>query len=115
MSSKPKIAFCFLLYDTVLHKSIWEDFFSQDKNCTHTIYSHVKKITKNTPQWIKKNKTRKVKTGWCEENLIFAWVQMLKKAMKNKENKYFALLSGECIPLFTYPQTYKMITRSKKS
>ena len=115
MSSKPKIAFCFLLYGTVLHRNIWEDFFSQDKNCTHTIYSHVKKITKNTPQWIRENKARTVKTGWCEENLIFAWVQMLKKAMKNKENKYFALLSGECIPLFTYPQTYKMITRSKKS
>ena len=40
---------------------------------------------------------------------------MLKKAMKNKDNKYFTLLSGECIPLFTYPETYKMITRSKKS
>jgi len=115
MSSKPKIAFCFLLYDKVLHQKVWEDFFTQDKNCTHTIYSHVKKITKHTPSWIRENKTRTVKTGWCEESLIFAWVQMLKKAMKNKENKYFALLSGECIPLFTYPQTYKMITRSKKS
>ena len=114
-AKKSKIAFCFLLYDKVLHRKIWEEFFDQDKNCTHNIYTHVKKITKKTPTWIKKNTTRTVKTGWCEENLIFAWIQMLKKALNNPDNKYFVLLSGDCIPLFTYPETYKMITRSKKS
>ena len=40
---------------------------------------------------------------------------MLKKAVQNKDNKYFILLSGECIPLFNYFETYKKITKSKKS
>ena len=40
---------------------------------------------------------------------------MLKKAYKDPKNKYFTILSGECIPLFTYSQVYKKITKSKKS
>jgi len=40
---------------------------------------------------------------------------MLREAMKDRDNKYFALLSGECIPLFTYRQVYRKITSSKKS
>ena len=56
-----------------------KEFFSQDKFCTHNIYSHVKKVTKHTPKWVLKNKVRTVKTGWCEENLIFAWVADVKK------------------------------------
>ena len=120
MPEKPQIAFCFLLYDKVEHKKIWETFFSQDTrnshtNYTHNIYSHVKKVTDQTPTWIKKNQVKTIKTEWCEENLVYAWIKMLKKAFENKNNKYFVLLSGECIPLFTYPETYKMITSSKKS
>ena len=71
-----KIAFCFLLYDTVLHRDIWEKFFMQDcgKEKTHSIYSHIKTVTKNTPQWLKKSRVRTIKTEWCEENLVSAWV-----------------------------------------
>ena len=40
---------------------------------------------------------------------------MLKKGLQNKDNKYFVLLSGECIPLYPFWETYKKITSSKKS
>jgi hypothetical protein len=112
-----KIAFCFLLYDTVNHRKLWEKFFNQDNYSIHSynIYAHLKQETERTPDWIKENKIRSIKTGWCEESLVHAWIKLLKSALKDKTNKYFAILSGECIPLFTYNQVYKKITSTKKS
>jgi hypothetical protein len=114
-SNPVKIAFCFLLYDYVKHKKIWEDFFSQDERNSHTIYSHIKEETNRTPKWISENKIKTIPTGWCEESLVYAWINLLKKALKDHTNNYFILLSGECIPLFTYNYIYKKITSSKKS
>ena len=112
-----KVAFCFLLYDTHKHSDEWIKFFNQDnypvKN--YNIYTHLKQETENTQKWISENKIRSIKTGWCEENLVFAWIKLLEKALKDPDNKYFALLSGECIPLFNFADTYAKITSSKKS
>lgn len=112
-----KVAFCFLLYDTHKHSDIWVKFFNGDnfpiKN--YSIYTHLKSISDKTPKWISENKIKGIKTGWCEENLVLAWIKLLQKAMENPDNKYFILLSGECIPLFTFAQTYKKIVSSNKS
>lgn len=110
-----KVAFCFLLYDSVKHPSYWEDFFDQDDKDTHTVYSHLKKTTDKTQHWIKRNRVKTVKTDYCAISLVHAWIQMLRKALKNNDNQYFCILSGECIPLFPYKQVYSKITRSKKS
>ena len=112
-----KIAFCFLLYDVVKHQKSWETFFNQDRYPvkSYTIYSHVKKVTDKTPDWIKRNKVKTAPTDWCGKGLVYAWINMLREAYKNPDNKYFCLLSGECIPLFTFLETHKKINRSKKS
>ena len=114
---KTKIAFCFLLYDSVKHQSSWEKFFNQDRFPvkSYSIYSHVKKVTDKTPEWIKEHRIKTIPTEWCGKSLVDAWINMLKKAYEDPKNKYFCLLSGECIPLFTFPEIYKKITRSKKS
>lgn len=112
-----KIAFCFLLYDEVKHRGVWEKFFKGDDYPvpSFNIYAHVKKVTDKTPEWIEKAKIRTVKTEWCEESLVTAWVNMLKTALKDPNNKYFALLSGECIPLYNYSDVYKRVFSSKRS
>ena len=112
-----KIAFCFLLYDKIAHQKIWENFFKQDRNPvkSYNIYSHVKEVNKNTPEWIVKNKVRTVKTRWCGESLVKAFILMIEKALKNKDNKYIALFSGECLPLYNFWDTYKNINKSDKS
>jgi hypothetical protein len=111
------VAFCFLLYDTVKHNKIWTTFFSQDNYPiqSYNIYTHLKEVTDKTPDWVKRNKIRGIKTGWCEENLVWAWIKLLRAALENKDNQYFTILSGECIPLFNYEETYKNITSSNKS
>ena len=110
-----KIAFCFLLYEYVKHNSIWEKFFLEDSKCTHSIYSHIKKESLKTQNWVKNNKVNTINTKWCDESLVFAWIAMLKKALKDKSNKYFVLLSDQCIPLYNYTTIYNKITRSRKS
>ena len=111
-----KLAFCFLLYDKIEHLDIWEEFFCKENNeDKFNIYSHVKKITKETPDWIKSHKVRTVKTAWCAEGLIHAFNSMLKEAIQDKNNKYFILLSGACIPLYNFNEIYKKIFSSSKS
>lgn len=114
-SSMKQIAFCFLLYDTIQHLNIWENFFDQDNDGTSTIYAHLKTVTNKTPTWIKNAKVRTVSTNWCGEDLIHGFTQMLKKALINPNNKYFALISGADIPLYTYSETYKKITSTSKT
>lgn len=111
-----KIAFMFLLYDKIQHQKLWEDFFSGDPlREKYSIYSHPKVINEKTPQWIIDNCVRTVKTDWCSENLVKALCQMLKKALKDKNNTHFAFLSGTCIPLYDFQKTYKKIVKEKKT
>jgi hypothetical protein len=112
-----KIAFCFLLYDRVIHSKQWFDFFKQDNYSlkSYSIYSHIKQLTNNTQPWLLENTVKPVKTGWCEESLVWAWIKMLKKALEDPDNKYFVLLSGECLPLYGFWDTYKKIMASQKS
>ena len=112
-----KIAYCFLTYSEIEHNDLWVKFFKQDNYPIkrYSIYSHVKKVTKETPPWIKNNKIPTIPTRWCGPNLAFAFINMLKKALADKDNKYFTLLSGSCIPLYDFDTTYKKITRSTKS
>lgn len=112
-----KIAFCFLLYDRHNHSDTWIKFFNSDKYPikNYNIYTHLKEVNKNTAEWIQDHRIKSIKTGWCEENLVIAWIKLLKAALKDPDNKYFAILSGECIPLYDFETTYKKITSSKKS
>jgi hypothetical protein len=112
---KNKIAFCFLLYNNVKHQAIWEGFFKQDLNNTHNIYSHIKNIDENTAPWLLTNKAKKVSTEWCGESLVKAWLNLLKKAIEDKSNKFFILVSDQCIPLYNYPTIYKKLITVNKS
>lgn len=112
-----KIAFCFLLYDTHKHNDVWKNFFNQEtyQDKRYNIYSHLKTINEKTPKWLSDNKIKSIKTGWCEENLVLAWIKLLQQALKDPKNKYFTILSGDCIPLYDFEDTYKRITSTKKS
>lgn len=46
-----KVAYCFLLYDTIKHRKVWETFFNQDRypEKSYNVYTHLKEITDKTP------------------------------------------------------------------
>ena len=113
-----QIAFCFLLMDKIDHSILWKNFFDQDIYGTSNKIAHYKNYAyyENSPIWMTPNAVRKsVRTDWCGEGLIHAFSKMLKKALKNPNNKYFALLSGACIPLYNYEKTYQLITSTEKA
>ena len=97
------------------HSKLWKHFFDQDINGTSTLYAHYKDSEGNSPDWMVPHAVNSVQTDWCGEGLIYAFSEMLKKALENPNNKYFALLSGSCIPLYNYDETYKMILSTDKS
>ena len=110
-----KVAFCFLTYSGIEHNNLWKKFFKNGDSNKYSIFSHVKNVSKKTPKWIKKNMIPTIPTSWCGKNLPVAFINMLKKAIKDKDNKYFVLLSGSCIPLYNFDTTYKKILLNKKS
>lgn len=112
-----KLAFCFLLKEYVKHGKEWSTFFNEDKYFvkSYNIYSHIKEVSDKTQPWLLKNRVSTIKTAWCEESLVKAYIKMLRKAYENNDNKYFILISDECIPLYNYFDTYKKIVRSSKS
>ena len=112
-----KVAFCFLLYDSIVHRKIWETFFKQDllSDKSYSIYSHLKEATDKTPGWIKDARVKSVPTDYCGAGIALAWATMLREALKDPMNKYFTILSGECIPLCSFDKTIKTITKLKKS
>jgi len=114
-SKKTQIAFCFLLMHKIDHANWWEHFFNQDTDGTSNMYAHYKDSKGNSPDWMVPHAVRSVRTDWCGEGLVHSFNQMLKKALKNPNNKYFALLSGACLPLYTYDETYKLITSTDKA
>jgi galactoside 2-L-fucosyltransferase 1/2 len=114
-ASLEQVAFCFLLMHKIDHEKLWEDFFDQDIEGTSTMYAHYKDSHGNSPDWLVPHSVKSVRTDWCGEGLIHSFSQMLKKALKNPNNKHFALLSGACIPLYTYNDTYKMITSTDRA
>lgn len=114
-NNKGKLALCFLLYDTVEHAGVWESFLENHEDRCN-IYSHPKMVTDRTPDWIKKAKiSRPLKTGWCDESLVFAYLKMVKKAMEDLTNKYFAIVSGTCIPLHKFDTVYEKVFKYPQS
>lgn len=110
-----KLAFCFLLYDYIEHEELWKKFFEGAPKSKYNIYSHIKEITDRTPRWIIKTKVRTVETGWCHEGLVYAFNEMLKKALKDNQNRYFILVSGTCIPVKPFNEIYNSLKSDKRA
>jgi hypothetical protein len=111
------IAFCFLLYDKVEHGFLWENFFAiMDKlGIEYSIYTHPKLISKETQPWVAKNSIKTIETAWGEYSLLKASLLMYKKALKNKKNEYFILLSGADIPMHNPKIILNQLQKDNKS
>ena len=98
-----KIALCFLTYNNLSQPKLWENFI----NSNYNIYIHNKDdFTGVFKKYCIKNK---VKTRWGDISLVKATIALFKEAFKNKDNKYFILLSESCIPLYSSNEIYNKI------
>ena len=64
---------------------------------------------------IEEHGVKHTKTQWGTISLVLAEGLLYKAALKNKDNKYFCLLSESDIPLWTFPEFYNYLNTKNKS
>jgi hypothetical protein len=111
-----KIAFCFLLKDAFNFPGIWASFF-QGHERHYNIYSHIKFAdSPKIPDFVKAGAVKPLKTKWCGNSLVNAFIKMIKQGLKDPENEYFIILCGDSIPLYNFDYIYnELITNEKRS
>lgn len=106
-----KIAFCFLSYGDIEHQSVWIPFFSQGTQ--HAIFLHRADglQTSTVPGCIV---VPPIKTAWGTFSLLQAQQIMFEAAHKDPDITKFVILSGDSIPLYTFPTVYEKLTKDDK-
>jgi hypothetical protein len=104
-----KIAFCFLIYDSINQEELWNLFFQHvDKNM-YEIYIHYKC---NKPlKYFEKHKLDScIKTRYADVSLIHAHNLLFKKAYDDGCCKIISL-SQACIPFKSFEYIYNFLTK----
>ena len=111
-NDKPKkIAFCFMIYDSINHEELWNKFFANADKNKYTIYIHYKE---NLPlKYFEDNKIKNcIPTAWGDKSLIKASNLLFKTAFEDDDANYkFVLLSNSCIPLKSFDYVYDFLTK----
>jgi len=113
--STPSIAFCFLLYSKIDNPDQWASFFKYVDPNKYTIYSHLKIIDETTQDYIKENAIKSIETQWGTYSLLKASLLLYKEALKNKNNTHIILLSGSCIPIYSFDYIYNELMSDSRS
>ena len=111
LRSKNKIAFCFLIYDTINHEELWNLFFSKVNKEKYTIYIHYKE---NKPlKYFEEYKLQScIKTSWNDISIVKAQNLLLETALKD-DNTHFIFISNSCIPLKSFNTIYDFLLLGK--
>lgn len=107
-----KIALCFLITKDIRNFKVWQKWWKGYEN-RFTFYTHYSKNMEQriTNPYIKKNRVKPVPTKWGDISLVYAEQQLYKEAYKNKNNKFFILLSDTCIPVRPFMYTYRRLMK----
>lgn len=107
---KGKIAFMFLARGELPHEDLWETFFSfHAPPSFFSIYWHTQPDYKPVNHSFFRPYQMKhlIPTQWGTMSLVEATRNMIRQAIKDPENKYFALFSESCIPLLPFSVWYR--------
>ena len=103
-----KIALCFLTINNLSKPKLWSNFL--DKTDKYNIYFHNKeKFVDNENELHKYCIEENVPTKWGDISLVHATLKLFETAFRDNENKYFILLSDNCIPLYDLNSIYEKI------
>ena len=109
---KKKIAFCFLIYDTINNENYWNLFFEKVDKSKYSIYIHYK--TNKPLKYFEKYKLKNIiDTDWCGDSLVKAQNLLLEEAIKDKNNTNFIFVSNSCIPLKSFDHIYYNLNANK--
>jgi len=98
-----KIAFLFVIYDTIHHEDLWKLFFEGADPSAYSIYIHYKH---NVPLgWMEPYKLKTcVETSYGRISVVRAENLLLQTALKDPHNQHFIFLSNSCIPVKPFSQ-----------
>ena len=107
-----KLAFLFLIYDSINCEEFWNGFFSGvDKN-KYTIYIHYKQ-DKPLKYFEEYKLTNCIKTQYANISIVNAQNIILEEALKDENNEHFIFVSNSCIPFKTFEHIYNNLDISK--
>ena len=100
-----KIAFCFLIYDTIHHEDLWKLFFDRVDPSKYSIYIHYKH---NVPlHYFDAYKLPHcIDTTYADCSIVHAQNVLLEHALREEDNQHFIFLSQSCIPLKHFNYIY---------
>ena len=105
-----KIAFLFLTIGDLNHEYLWREYFKGNED-KYNIYCHPKERTNIKSKWMSQYIIKNiVKTEWGV--ILNAILELLKVAIKDKNNNHFVLLSESCIPLKSFNKFYKFLLKA---
>jgi len=104
-----KIAFLFLIYDTIFHEDLWHAFFNQADTDKYSIFIHFK--TQAPLKHFERYKLPScLPTKYGHVSLIHAENLLFKTALADPLNYKFVLLSQACIPIKAFDHVYTFLT-----
>ena len=105
-----KIAFCFLIYDTINHEELWNNFFKNVDPAKYNIYIHYK-YNKQLTYFEKYKITNSIETKYADHTLALAYNVLFRNAYTDDTDNYkFVILSNSCVPLKTFDHIYDKLT-----
>ena len=103
-----KIAFLFLIKDSINKEELWDKFFTNVDTSKYSIYIHYKNDVKL--KYFDKYKLKEtVPTKWGDISLVNAQKLLLKEALKDTDNSKFIFLSDACIPIKNFDYIYHFL------
>jgi hypothetical protein len=107
-----KVAFLFLIYDTINHEDIWYHYFRNVDPNKYTIYIHYK--TNSPLKHFGKHKLSScIETKYADVSLVNAQNLLLKEALKDEDNQHFVFISNSCIPFKKFDYVYDTLDATK--
>ena len=105
-----KLAFCFLIYDTIQCEELWNIFFKNVPSEKYTIYIHYK--TQKPLKYFEDKKLKHcIETRHGDISLVKAQNILLQEALKDEANEHCIFVSGTCVPLKSFDVVYKSFSK----
>lgn len=101
-----KLAFCFLIYDSINHEELWNIFFKNVDINLYNIYIHYK-FNKPLKYFEKYKLNNCIPTKYADISLVKAQNKLLDEAINDKDNTHMIFISNSCIPLKPFEFIYK--------
>ena len=104
-----KVAFLNLSYNAFNRNDIWKDFFDRGDQNSFNLYIHPKDESECVfSDYFIDNR---VETAWGHFSLVEATIELMKAALKDKDNEYFTLISDSHLPLYSLDEITKLIEK----